>query len=43
MSKEKQNMVVINADENVAHGKAIAVMDRIRKIEGVKMAISAKK
>ncbi len=43
MSKEKQNIVVINADENVAHGKAIAVMDRIRNIEGVKMAIAAKK
>lgn len=43
MSKEKQNIVVINADENVSHGKAIAVMDRIRNIEGVKMAIAAKK
>ncbi|OYQ63019.1 biopolymer transporter ExbD [Pseudanabaena sp. SR411] len=43
MSKEKQNIVVINADENVAHGKAIAVMDRIRNIEGVKMAIATKK
>jgi len=43
MSKERQNVVVINADENVTHGKAIAVMDRIRKIDGVKMAISAKK
>ncbi|MFM7603398.1 MAG: ExbD/TolR family protein [Pseudanabaena sp.] len=43
MSKEKQNIVVINADENVSHGKAIAVMDRIRSIEGVKMAIAAKK
>jgi biopolymer transport protein ExbD len=43
MRKEKQNIVVINADENVAHGKAIAVMDRIRNIEGAKMAIAAKK
>lgn len=43
MSKEKQNIVVINADENVSHGKAIAVMDRIRNIEGVKMAIATKK
>jgi biopolymer transport protein ExbD len=43
MSREKQNIVVINADENVSHGKAIAVMDRIRNIEGVKMAIAAKK
>ena len=42
MSKEKQNIVVINADENVSHGKAIAVMDRIRNIEGVKMAIATK-
>jgi len=43
ISKEKQNIVVINADENVSHGKAIAVMDRIRNIEGVKMAIATKK
>jgi len=43
MLQEKQNIVVINADENVAHGKAIAVMDRIRKIEGAKMAIATKK
>lgn len=43
MSKENQNVVVINADENVTHGKAIAVMDRIRKIDGIKMAIATKK
>ncbi|MFN8747391.1 MAG: ExbD/TolR family protein, partial [Pseudanabaena sp.] len=41
--QEKQNIVVINADENVAHGKAITIMDRIRKIDNVKMAIAAKK
>ncbi|CAN1210683.1 Biopolymer transport protein ExbD/TolR [Tumidithrix helvetica PCC 7403] len=43
MNQEKQNIVVINADENVTHGKAVAVMDRIRKIEGVKLAIATKK
>ena len=43
INQEKQNVVVINADENVPHGKAIAVMDRLRKIEGVKMAIATKK
>ena len=36
----KQPVVVINADEAVRHGKVIAVMDRLRTIKGVRMAIA---
>ncbi|KAM3095277.1 ExbD/TolR family protein [Phormidesmis sp. 146-35] len=39
----QQAVVVINADEKVQHGEIVAVMDEIRKIEGVKMAIATKK
>lgn len=33
-------LVVINADEAVSHGKVVAVMDRLRTIEGVRIAIA---
>jgi biopolymer transport protein ExbD len=36
----QQPVVVINADEAVSHGKVIAVMDRLRSIQGVRMAIA---
>lgn len=39
----QQAIVVINADEKVEHGAIVAVMDEIRKIDGVKMAIATKK
>lgn len=39
----QQAVVVINADEKVQHGRLVTVMDEIRKIEGVKMAIATKK
>lgn len=39
----QQSVVVINADEKVEHGAIVAVMDEIRKIDGVKMAIATKK
>ena len=35
----QQPLVVIDADEAVTHGKVVAVMDRLRAIEGVKLAI----
>ncbi|MBW4619561.1 MAG: biopolymer transporter ExbD [Cyanosarcina radialis HA8281-LM2] len=38
-----ESMVVVNADEQVDHGIVVAVMDRIRQIKGVKLAIAAKK
>jgi biopolymer transport protein ExbD len=37
-----QTIVVINADENVGHGKVVAVMDLVRQIPGVKLGIATK-
>ncbi|PSB14598.1 biopolymer transporter ExbD [filamentous cyanobacterium CCP2] len=36
----QQPFVIINADEAVSHGRVVAVMDRLRAIEGVRMAIA---
>lgn len=43
MQADQQAVVVINADEKVDHGEIVSVMDQIRRIEGVKMAIATKK
>jgi biopolymer transport protein ExbD len=42
VAADKQPLVVINADENVTHGKVVAVMDRVRGIEGARLAIATK-
>lgn len=39
----QQPLVVINADEAVSHGQVIAVMDRLRVIKGVRMAIATQR
>lgn len=39
----KQPVVVINADEAVSHGKVIEVMDQLRSIEGVRLAIATQR
>ncbi|MBL1177995.1 ExbD/TolR family protein [Pantanalinema sp. GBBB05] len=39
----QQPVVVINADERVAHGQVVAVMDQVKQIPGVKMAIATKR
>lgn len=39
----KQPVVVINADEAVSHGQVIGVMDRLRTIPGVRMAIATQR
>lgn len=39
----KKVVVVIHADEQVGHGRVVTVMDRIREIEGAKLAIAATK
>ena len=36
------NFVVLNADKNVSHGDVINVLDILRKIKGLKIAISTK-
>lgn len=33
--------VIINADERVSHGQVVAVMDQLRQIPGVRLAIRA--
>ncbi|MDJ0728088.1 MAG: biopolymer transporter ExbD [Prochloraceae cyanobacterium] len=41
IKSQNQSLVIINADKQVTHGKVIQVMDRLRQIEGVKLAIAA--
>ncbi|MGK7901594.1 MAG: ExbD/TolR family protein [Hormoscilla sp.] len=36
-------IAILNADEAVKHGKVVAVIDRLRRIEEVKLAIATKK
>lgn len=43
MAANQQAVVVINADERVDHGQVIAVMDRVRRIEGAKLAIATQR
>lgn len=38
-----QALVVINADTRVSHGQVIAVMDQLRQIPNVRLAIAAQK
>ena len=39
---ESKNLVVLNADENISHGYIISVLDVLRSIDGLKIAISTK-
>ncbi|MCJ8278993.1 MAG: biopolymer transporter ExbD [Rivularia sp. ALOHA_DT_140] len=36
-------LVIVNADEKVDHGKVVAVMDKLRAIPGVRLAIATEK
>ncbi len=36
-------VVIINADERVSHGQVVAVMDKIRQVQGAKLAIATKR
>ena len=42
LTNENKNLVVLNADENVSHGYVISVLDVLRSIDGLKLAISIK-
>ncbi|MEQ8963306.1 MAG: biopolymer transporter ExbD [Coleofasciculus sp. C2-GNP5-27] len=33
-------LVILNADENVPHGRVVSVMDRLRLVEGIRFAIA---
>ncbi|NES95506.1 MAG: biopolymer transporter ExbD [Desertifilum sp. SIO1I2] len=36
-------LVILNADEAVSHGLVVSVMDRLRQIEGARLAIATKR
>lgn len=38
-----QSLVIINADTRVSHGLVVSVMDRLRRIQGVKLLIAAQR
>lgn len=38
-----EGLVIINADEQVNHGQVVAVMDRLRQVQGAKLAIATQK
>jgi biopolymer transport protein ExbD len=40
MEASDSTLVVLNADESISHGQAIAVMDRLRQIPNLRMAIA---
>ena len=42
LTSKNKNLVVLNADENVSHGYVISVLDVLRSIDGLKLAISIK-
>ena len=43
MSAESSTTVVVNADRLVEHGEVVEVIDRLRQIPNVQLAIAAKK
>ena len=42
LTNENKNLVVLNADKNVSHGYVISVIDVLRSIDGLKLAILTK-
>ena len=40
LTNESNNLVVLNADENISHGYVISVLDMLRSINGLKLGIS---
>ena len=43
IAPNSESLVIINADETVDHGRVVSVMDRLRQVEGAKLAIAANK
>jgi biopolymer transport protein ExbD len=41
LKPEAQNIVVLKADERVSHGQVVAVMDQLRRVKTVTLAIAA--
>jgi biopolymer transport protein ExbD len=42
IARDRQALAIINADERVEHGRVVAIMDRVRQIPGLKLAIATK-
>lgn len=40
---DQEALVLINADSAVSHGRVVAVMDRLRQVQGAKLAIATQK
>ncbi len=38
-----ESLVILNADKAVDHGRVVAVMDRLRRVKGAKLAIATQK
>jgi biopolymer transport protein ExbD len=43
VESKSQSLVIINADRAVAHGEVVNVMDQLRQVKGVKLAIAAER
>jgi biopolymer transport protein ExbD len=43
IATEGQRLVIVNADERVEHGRVVGIMDRVRQIPGVKLAIATQR
>ena len=43
MRDNTEALVIINADEKVEHGRVVNVMDRVRQLEGAKLAIATER
>lgn len=43
IGSNQSTLVVINADEQVSHGQVISIMDQLRRIEGIRMAIATQR
>lgn len=43
IAPNSESLVVLNADKAVDHGRVVAVMDRLRRVKGAKLAIATLK
>jgi biopolymer transport protein ExbD len=41
-SKANPTTIIVNADERVGHGRVIQIMDQVRKVPNIKIAIATK-
>lgn len=43
MEPNQDLIVVLNADQSVNHGQVVKVMDQLRQVKGIKLAIATQK